>query len=160
MPTRAEKAERVQAKKASPRESRRSRKVREDKAKFLISFAQRGVITHACNETGVSRSSVYEWQEFDDDFGNAFRVALEASTERFESEAIKRAIEGVVVRTREHVDKDGNVTLIEQTIEYSDSLLALLLRARKPSVYRERPQPGGGEDAYLKAYAGIDPDRV
>ena len=84
------------------------------KERFLQAFRRSGVITHACEQSGVARPTVYRWLEKDEKFSIAFGIAVQESTEYLEQVAIKRAEEG------------------------SDQLLMFLLRAKNPERYRDR----------------------
>lgn len=108
---------------------------RRHKKAFLESFRQHGNVTRACRETGVGRSTVYAWQEHDQDFSFAFRVAEEEATEHLEEAAYERAVKGVAQETPifhrgKHID-----TVVKT--EYSDTLLIFLLKARAPEKYRD-----------------------
>jgi hypothetical protein len=117
------------------------------KKAFLEQFAEYGNITTAARVAGVARRTIYGWQEQDDEFAAAFREAEITATEVLESEARRRAVEGVVTITPNY----HRGALLSETIEtkYSDTLLIFLLKARAPDKYRERTAiehsgPGGG----------------
>lgn len=71
-------------------------------------------ITAAAKAAGICRRTAYSWRESDKTFAEAWDDALEIGTEKLETEATRRALEG------------------------SDTLLIFLLKARRPKVYRER----------------------
>ena len=105
------------------------------KKKFLESFAVTGNITEACAVAGIKRRRlIYEWQEHDDQFAAAFREAEITATEVLETEARRRAADGV----EEPVYHQGVV--VGTVKKYSDTLLIFLLKARAPEKYRERVQ--------------------
>jgi hypothetical protein len=106
------------------------------KKAFLDSFRQHGNVTRACRASTVGRSSVYRWQEDDDQFAHDFRVAEVEATEHLEEAAYERAVKGVTQETPifhrgKHID-----TAVKT--EYSDTLLIFLLKARAPEKYRDR----------------------
>jgi len=109
------------------------------KKRFLEEFGERGIISRAAEAAGIDRNTVYYWQEHDEEFAQAFRQAEIRSTEVFESEAVRRAVDGVDKQRRVY-DNRGN--LIDEYTEtsYSDTLLIFLLKARNPGKYRERIQ--------------------
>jgi hypothetical protein len=109
------------------------------KKRFLDVFGELGIISRAAEAAGVGRTTVYEWQEHDEHFSLAFRQAEIRSTEVLESEARRRAVDGVEKERRVY-DNRGN--LIDEYTEtsYSDTLLIFLLKARDPNKYRERLQ--------------------
>jgi len=73
-----------------------------------------------------------------DDFADRYRAAEEAGTDIIEQEAIRRAVDGV----DRPVYQQG--TLVGHTTEYSDSLMGLMLRGRRPSRFNtERHEHSG-----------------
>ena len=101
-------------------------------ARFLESFRVYANISAACRVAGVSRPTIYEWQEHDEQFAAEFKLAEVASTESLEREAYRRAVEGVDKPVFQGKELVGTIR------EYSDTLLIVLLKARRPDVYRER----------------------
>lgn len=90
----------------------------------------------------VPRRTVYSWQEHDEAFSHDFKQAEIEATEILEGEAFRRAYDGV---ESERFTRFG----IERRVEYSDTLLIFLLKARAPDKYRDRQSvehsgPGGG----------------
>ena len=65
-------------------------------------------------------------------FADAIAEAAEAAADMLEAEAVRRAVQGV----KKNVYFKGEI--IDTEIIYSDSLLALLLKAAKPEKYSER----------------------
>jgi hypothetical protein len=109
---------------------------REHKARFLAHYRQRGNVTTAAEAVGIDRATVYKWQQGDSRFAAAMAAAEGEATERLEAEAWRRAVDGV---ERERPIFSRGKRVGRETIrEYSDTLLVLLLKARKPETYRER----------------------
>jgi hypothetical protein len=106
---------------------------------FLEALRLRGNISDACRTAGVSKPTVYEWRRDDPTFAAAWAEAIETATDALASEAWRRAVEGVEepIVGRIGKDQDGVITHVRR---YSDSLMALLLRAHRPDVYRERTE--------------------
>lgn len=102
------------------------------KKKVLDALAKVGVITYAARKAGVARQTVYDWCAADPDFKVAFDEALVASTELLETEAYRRAHDGVLKPVFQGGERVGSIR------EFSDTLLIFLLKARRPDVYRER----------------------
>ena len=123
------------------------------KRTFLADYRQWGNITSACEQAHVSRGTYYNWLEQDEAFALAARVAGQAATERLEREAHRRAIEGSPYSRTSYYR--GEPVGTDHKIEYSDSLMALLLRARKPEVYREKLDLN--VTTVVKTIAGVDP---
>lgn len=106
---------------------------------FIVALAKGASITKSCELAGIGRSTAYEWREADEAFAALWDEALEAGIDRLEDEARRRAVEGVekpvVAMGKIARNDDGSVLMIR---EYSDTLLALMLKAKKPSEYRDR----------------------
>ncbi|HEY9028274.1 MAG TPA: terminase [Burkholderiaceae bacterium] len=131
---------------------------------FLMALAEVPVVQHACDAAGVSRSTVYESRAGDPAFAKAWDAALEAGVDRAEAEAIRRAVTGfdepvvyqgrmmMVQATKPDglavVDLAGAPVMIPVTVRrYSDTLLALILKGRRKSVYSERTELAGDPKA-------------
>ena len=123
---------------------------------FLESYAQWANVSYACQAAGINRSNVYYWQEHDATFAAAFQVAEAAATERLEREAWRRATEGTPYKRTSYWH--GEPVGTDEKIEYSDQLMLLLLRARKPDIYREKVDVTVNQ--IVKAIAGVEPSSV
>ncbi|HWA79455.1 MAG TPA: hypothetical protein VG848_04000 [Acetobacteraceae bacterium] len=124
---------------------------KEARARFLKVLAATGNVTLAADAAELPRGSLYHWREHDKNFAAAWAEAIEAATDALEAEARRRALEGVetaIVQGGRLVrDDEGNPLTIRR---YSDSLLALLLRAHRPEKYdaekyRQRSAPESTE---------------
>lgn len=106
---------------------------------FLEALAGGASITRSAQAAAVGRTTVYEWREADEAFAAAWDDALEAGSDLLEDEARRRAVEGVerpvVAMGKIARNDDGTVLKIR---EYSDTLLAMMLKAKKPKEYRDR----------------------
>ena len=123
---------------------------------FLTCYAEWANVSHACQLAGVARRNVYYWQEHDPEFAAAFHIAESAATERLEREAWRRAVEGTPYERTSYWH--GEPVGTDHKIEYSDQLLMLLLRARKPETYREKVDVAVSQ--IVKSIAGVDPSSV
>lgn len=112
------------------------------KLAFLAAFRLTANLTLSARAARVHRSTVYHWQEHDEAFGLAYQQAAEESTDLLEAEAFRRAYEGVY--SEKPIVRDGVVVASTTEIEYSDGLMTLLLKARRPAKYRERLVDGDG----------------
>jgi hypothetical protein len=81
---------------------------------FLRTLHDGWSVRKACERSGYGRSSVYQRREADPDFAAAWEDAVALGTDLLEDAAMERALNG------------------------SDNMLVFLLRARRPSVYREK----------------------
>jgi hypothetical protein len=121
------------------------------KKRFLEHFAEFGNVSTAAKLAGIDRTTVYFWQEIDDEFAEGFRQADLKATEVLEAEARRRAVEGV---TSETPVRGRNGELLDTIVEtkYSDTLLIFLLKARSPEKYRDRHDITSGGQPIQPAY--------
>lgn len=101
------------------------------KEAFLGALGEHGMVTRACREVGIGRTTAYDARHADDAFAVAWADVEELTTERMEREAYRRAVEGV----ESDIFYRGGVVGTER--EFSDTLLIFLLKARRPDRYRE-----------------------
>lgn len=97
------------------------------RAKFLETLATTGQITKAAKAAGVARETPYAWRKLDEQFAKDWDAALEKAYDVLEDVAIERATKGHLKPVYQGGVKVGSVR------EYSDGLLALLLKAHKPA---------------------------
>lgn len=102
------------------------------KQDYLDALANCGVKTRACTIAGVSYTVVQKWLAEDAEFAEAYGVAMEQAADSLESEARRRAVEGV---ERTKYTKDGTAYI---ETSYSDTLLIFLLNGAKPDKYAYR----------------------
>ena len=99
---------------------------------FLEALRERGVVSVAAAEAGISRAQAYRAREKSPAFRAAWRAALEEALDLLESEARRRALEGWDKPVFYQGKQIGVVR------EYSDQLLMFLLQAYRPAKFRER----------------------
>lgn len=99
---------------------------------WLENFRTTGNVRLACEAVGISRSTILHYREADPEFAKAYADAEEDAADHLEDAAYKRAVNGV---DRRRYDKDGNC-IAEETV-YSDTLLLALLKARRPTKFRD-----------------------
>lgn len=110
------------------------------KRDFLAQLAVHGVVSKACEASGLTRSAAYRLKDEDADFARRWDEALAVAAENAEHEAFRRAQMGV----EKFVISKGQVVAHPVTGEpltetaYSDRLLELRLRALMPDKYRDR----------------------
>lgn len=110
---------------------------------FLAVLRASGIVRHACEAAGVSRTTAYDRRERHPDFAAAWDEAMEDACDLLEAEARRRALEGVEKPIFWQGEQVATVR------EYSDTLMTLVLKAHRPEKYRERVDsrlsgPGGG----------------
>lgn len=119
------------------------RSTKKKKQDFLERLEKTASITRACKLSKVPRRSVYTWIDNDPDFALAIEESKKIAIEALQDEAVRRAFEGTV----KPVYQGGK--LVGKIREYSDTLMALLLKGNMPDKYKERfagemSGPGGG----------------
>lgn len=98
---------------------------------FLESYAKHANIRVSARDAGIHRSTVYDWQEHDQDFSFAFNLAKEDAKDVLREEIYKRGKEG----WDEEVYQFG---LLAGTVhKYSDTLLIFHAKAMMPE-YRDK----------------------
>ncbi len=121
---------------------------------FLKAFAATASITLAAKAAKIDRGNHYDWLRDKPGYREEFARAFEQAAQLLEDEAVRRAYKGVfkpnvyqgefVYPKRKRTNpKTGEVEIIQGRkplglIEYSDSLLALLLKRFRPEAYRDR----------------------
>lgn len=112
---------------------------------FFTTLGQRGIVKDACIAADIHRSTVYEYaKNGTPEWKARYRVAEEEAADVLETEAYRRAVEGV----EEDVFQMGGKVGVRRI--YSDALLVRLLQARRPQKFRnnvtaELSGPDGGE---------------
>lgn len=102
---------------------------------FLVAYSLLGVVSYAANAASINRTTHYEWLETDDEdrtYHKAFAAAEELAGDVLEFEARRRATEG----TLRPVFQQGQ--LVGYVNEYSDMLMALLLKGRRRNVFGDK----------------------
>lgn len=106
---------------------------------FLKALAVDGNVTRAAAAAKTSKQTLKEWRDKDAQFRYDWDMAVDAVADMLESEAIRRAVQGVdkVVVSGGKVVLDDNTKqpMVEKV--YSDGLLTLLLKGAKPERFRE-----------------------
>lgn len=149
----------AKSKRKSKRPARTTKPDSTKRAKFLRAYASCGTITHAAEAAGVHRATHYEWLD-DPGYAVAFDQANAEAVERLEAEARRRAVDGCrrykfhqglpvlihcdksdpeAFKVTNDAGKDAWVKHYYE-LEYSDSLLLALLKARDPERFRERSE--------------------
>jgi hypothetical protein len=94
------------------------------------------MVTIAAATIPMSRTMLYQFRKDDEGFKQEWDDAIESSYDRLEEEARRRAERGVLKPVYQGGSKVGHVR------EFSDSLMSLLLRARRRKVFSEKAQTG------------------
>ncbi len=138
---------------------------------FLKAFAVCCSVTKAAAAAGISKTTHYAWLKESERYREAYALAEPMAVDALEDEAVRRAFEGydepVVYQGNFTwpIGEDGNPDYSKPLCirKYSDSLLALLLKGKKPQVYRDRHEltgPGGGQLIEAVKVIYDDPPKV
>ena len=96
---------------------------------FFAELARHGRITEAAETSGIDRSHAYKLRDSDPVFAERWHKALDAYADKLEAAAHQRAVEGI----DKGVYHQGVLMATEK--QYSDSLLALMLKAKRKREY-------------------------
>jgi len=131
-------------------------KKRASQAKFLAALPQTGGnILRAALAAGIDRDMHYFWLRTDPTYRERFAVAWEEAMDVLESEAARRAFEGVaepvfrngkraldvMVDEKGAIKRDGAgkpIAVPASVRRYSDTLLMFLLNGNRSTKYRQR----------------------
>jgi hypothetical protein len=111
---------------------RAEKRAEEARRLFLGALSKGASVSAAAAVAKVDRRTVYKWREKAADFAEEWDDQVEVGTDVLEDEARRRAVQGV----RKPVYQGGQ--LVGHVQEYSDHLLTILLRGRRPEKFRER----------------------
>ena len=132
-----------------PSKAPQKRKLAHQRA-FLGAFEESGCIRRAAKAAGITRAAHYKWLRDDDAYAAAFKESQRAAAEYLESEAVQRATKGWL----EPIFYQGRVCA--HVRRYSDSLLAMLLRAAMPEKYGvQRKEISGPPEAPRQAQVEV-----
>ena len=99
---------------------------------FLEALASGAMVKDAAAAAGIPQSSAYDWRKSDAAFAEAWADAYRIGTDMLEAEAQRRAVRG----TKRPVFHLGKIC--GHVIEYSDTLLIFLMKARDPHRFDDR----------------------
>jgi hypothetical protein len=110
---------------------------------FLAAYCEVGNVSEAAKIAGVNRLAHYDWLQRDERYAELFEQAHEIACDHLESEARRRAIEGVEEPVFYHGEVCGTIR------RYSDTLLIFLLKGARPEKFRDNATirhtgPAGG----------------
>ena len=109
---------------------------------FIAAYQLTGSVRSAAADVKIDRSIFFRWFDKDSGFRTAFEEAQTKAGYELESEAVRRATEGVqrkiYFRGKPIKTRRSRSARAVTEVEYSDGLLALLLKRFLPDKYRER----------------------
>lgn len=106
------------------------------KEAFLTVYLDNPIIKEACKHIHLERRTFYHWLKNDEQFAKEFNVRKNIIITFLEDEAYRRAVIGTEKPVYQGGVEVGRIT------EYSDTLLALLLKANAPEKYKDKPAGG------------------
>lgn len=119
-------------------------------AKVLKSLRKGHTPKEAAENAGVARKTIFNWRNEDPEFAAAWVEAVEEGTDKIEAEAYRRAVEGYERPVFQGGEEVGRVR------EYSDTLLTLLIKGRRPGQFNtERHQHVGGDGGPIETKADV-----
>lgn len=101
---------------------------------FLSTLQATGIVRLAAKAANIDKSTAYDHKKSDKAFEAQWVEAVEDSIELLEAEARRRALHGTDKPVFQGGKQVGTIR------EYSDTLAIFLLKAHRPTVYRERWQ--------------------
>lgn len=108
------------------------RSPKKKKAEFLRALEETASVRRAASKSKVPRRTVYDWREKDEEFEKAFQQSRIIASDAIEDEAVRRGFEGYLKPVYQGGKKVGSIR------EYSDTLLAMLLKGNMPEKYKDR----------------------
>jgi hypothetical protein len=132
---------------------------------FLAALSRTYRITEAARIAKIHPATPLQWRKTSHAFRLAMEQAKKIGADHLESEAVRRAVQGVPRKKFHRGDPVIDPETRKQYVEYvySDYLMGKLLEAAKPNKYRQRaevqqrtvittdaPQPGQGLAAFFR----------
>lgn len=108
---------------------------------FLETLRATGNVSDAAKAAKISRSRVYQVRKESKPFAGAWEDAISAVEDRIESEAVRRAVDGIEEPYYYQGKECGTVR------KFSDSLLMFLLKTRCPERYGDKAGQGDAPSA-------------
>ena len=102
-----------------------------EQALFLAEYKRTRNASKAAEAAGIGRTTAYRWKQSDEAFAEKWGNLHDEYVDLLESEATRRAAQGVDKPVFYQGQECGQVR------EYSDLLLIFLLKANRPNKYRE-----------------------
>jgi hypothetical protein len=110
---------------------------------FLDHVAAHGMVNKAAKAVGVSLKRIEMLTAESIEFEEALREATETAADRIEQEVHRRAIDGVPKGVYYQGAK------VDEEVQYSDTLLALLIKAKRRSVFGDKQEITGANGGPL-----------
>lgn len=105
--------------------------------RFLAILRETANVSFSARQVGISRTVAYEHREADEAFAKEWDEAIEEAVDKLEKEARRRALHGVC----EPIYYKGMRVGYKRV--YSDTMMALLLKAHRPEKFKDRQEVTG-----------------
>jgi len=110
----------------------RSIRTKKNREAFIAALDKsRGNVSDACEVIGIGRTAAYKWKSEVESFRVEWDDVVEKHTDALESKVYERALDGWQEPVFYQGEETGSVT------KFSDSNAQFLLRARRPTIYRD-----------------------
>lgn len=116
----------------------------EKKRLFMVTFARRGTRLRACVAAKITYKQHAQWLAEDPVYADTFAHAQEAHADLVEDRVIQLAYEGIATP----VVRKGQV--VGTRMWYSERMLEMLIRAKKPGQYVERQEQAGSHTVIIR----------
>lgn len=122
------------------------------KRMFIECFKDRGLVTQACDASGIAFRTIYKWRDEDPEFRQAWDECNERVADWCEAEALHRAVigyprplvsAGKLLTYPEGHPQAGEIVVI---MEKSDRLLERVLMAKRRRLYGHQIEHSGDPD--------------
>lgn len=110
---------------------RRRKATRRRHQKFLAKLSAGFSVTGAAEFAGLNRATFYKLRAQSPEFAERWDEAVEQGSDALEDELLRRAVRGTLRPVFYRGKKCGSIR------EFSDQLLIVALRARRPQKYRQ-----------------------
>ena len=120
-----------------------------NQAAFLEQFSKVGIITTAAVAIGIDRKRHYEWLadiERYPDYARRFEDAAEQAADHLEAEMLRRGVDGLDEPVYGPMGPGQGHGIIGTRKVYSDRLLELALRARRPDRFARKQVAHSGPE--------------
>ena len=138
----------IRRRRLAAKNARAARTRRQKQTTFLTVLRRTGSVTLAARAVGVSRRAHYHWVDHDPDYAAQVEHANEELADELEHEARRRALEGIDEPVFYKGERVGSYR------RYSDPLMILLLKAKRPEQFKDTVDINGRID---EAATAIDP---
>ena len=107
---------------------------------FIAELAKGASPTAAAVVAGIGRRTAFDWRRDDEVFAQRWAEAVDQGVDLLEDEARRRAAEGCLRPVFQGGELVGHIR------EFSDTLMVLMLKGRRPATYNTERHEHSGKD--------------